>query len=307
MSLIFSGDVNAIDLDAARINGLDFNNDGSLLAVAFSSASKQPGVLVYQTTNHEIVGQFCELGAALDVMYLSDRNELWYLTRAQDGSIELRIANLGGIQEISLATYGSGEAIHALRRSRDNRNIAVLGNAVEVWDTARREVIRFKEADNPLAYIQASFNFDGSHLFIYGMRPSQVYCFDLLNDKFREEYPAPTPYGQQVVISPFDEYLVLVGQGETGVYIYDLEKQTRLFADEYNENSFTQPFLFSMDGSIMITLERNLIGQPLPGGDLIYGPKLITGMPSAVASANDNPMLAYGIKNTLFWISLIQG
>jgi hypothetical protein len=164
-------------------------------------------------------------------------------------------------------------------------------------------VIRLKESESRDKLLQACFNRDGSHLYLYGLRDSEITRLDISSDQFTANWEAPQPTGQQVLVAPSEQYLVAVG-ASGGVFVYSLKDNARFDPSMYDERAFAQPFLFSHDSSLLITLEMNLYGQPLPEGEPITGPELSTGIPTAVAAAWDAPVIAYAIKNRVFWVRL---
>jgi hypothetical protein len=307
MALQFENQVTSVELPTPIITGLDFNNDGSLLAVAFHPQNEQGEVYegvcvhVYRTADASLVAEH-GLGFGRGVLLSGDGTQLYFALQNTAGNVELRTARLDSGEPEQLAIY-SGEMIHALRRDESGRTFAVIGNAAEVWDGARREVIRFKESNASHKLLQAWLNRSGSHLYLYGLRESEITRLNILSDQFTGQWDAPQPAGQQVIVAPSEQFLVAVGASE-GVFVYNLEDDSRYDSAMYDERAFAQPFLFSHDSSLLITLEVNLYGQPLPAGPPVIGPELSTGSPTAVASAWNVPVIAYAIKNRVFWVRL---
>jgi len=307
MALIFEDRVTSVELHASIITGLDFSNDGSLLAVTFhpqdehGKLSEGACVSVYRTADSSLVAKH-GVGFGRGVLLSGDGTQLYFAAQNAAGDVELRVVALNGGAPEQLATY-SGEMIHALRRDESGQSFAVIGNAAEIWDASRREVIRFKESEFPDKLLQAWFSRDGSHLYLYGLHDSTITKLDIPSDRFTDSWEAPQPTGQQVIVAPSEQYLVAVG-ASGGVFVYNMEDDSRFEPSMYDEQAFGQPFLFSHDSSLLITLEMNLYGQPLPEGQPITGPELRPGIPTAIASAWNTPMIAYGIKNRVFWVRL---
>ncbi|MCB0167273.1 MAG: hypothetical protein KDI79_23790 [Anaerolineae bacterium] len=305
MALVFDDIVQSVQLDTSYISAMDFTNNGSLLAVSYHPREGGNCTRVYRTADASLVGEYGS-GSGLGVVFSGQGEHLYYLIRLEEGDCELCIVVPGKSMPSRIATYGNREMLHALRRNFDGRFIAILGNAVEIWDMAAQEVIRFKEALNTSVLVHAWFNRDGSHLYIYGLHDSEVTGLDVNNDVIFGSWPALTSTGKQVIVSFSEEYLVTVAGAPRGVFIYHLPSNIRYQPQVYNQDFFAQPFLFSHDSSLLITLEVALRGEYLATDEVVTGPELPVGIPSAVASAWQAPIVAYAIKDSIYWVRLIN-
>jgi hypothetical protein len=304
LPLIFDSTFESVRLQTRYITAVDFSNDGSLLAVSHVPAAGAKCLSVYRTSDAALVGEY-GVGAGRGAAFSGDGRRVYFLLQNEQGDYEFCAAELGRERPELVARYGGGEMLHALRRDLACRFVAVLGSAVELWDMGSRKVVRFKEPAAPYAAIQAHLSRDGSHLYVYGLRESEVVGLDVPSDTEFGSWPAPTQVGWQVVASPSEEYLVAVAAGQFGVFVYHVPSGTRFRPEVYNDDSFAKPFLFSHDGSLLITLVITLRGQPLPAGEVVAGPELMAGPPSAVASAWEAPLVAYAIEDRVFWVRLL--
>jgi WD40 repeat protein len=306
MPLKFEDKYQSVQLNTPEITSLDFSNDGTLLAVSFFSARASDNIScihVYSTADGSKVGEY-GAGSGRGVVFSGDGMRLYFLVQTEHGQVELQSVPISGSAPERLSTYGGSEIIHSIRRDQSCSLFCVVGNATEIWNASRGEVVRFIESDFPNQRLNVWLNQQGTHLYAYALHESEVTRIDTSTNVEIEHWKAPKPNGQQVVVSPSERYLVAVGAGNTGVYIYDLETNMRYDSFMYDDLTFTQLFLFSHDSSTLISREGPLYAQPLSGGIPITGPELINGITTAAAASWAAPIIGYGINDCVFWIRL---
>lgn len=308
MSLVFDTKVHKLQLPAAGRN-LDISNNGALLAVALTNQLHCTSIQVYDLNQAALINEFgLDAFQGRGVAFAEESSALYYLLEVDAGTVQLyRVALDQGSPE-RLAEYGIAEGCRSLTRDHSGGRVAVLGNSIETWDTKRGEVVSHLQGVDPGQQIHAAFVGDEPRLYAYGTSEGAVTQFDLIQRKELTRWPAPKSFGRQIVLSPQRGYLVAVGEGVRGCFVYDTNLGERVMEEDYNEDSLNGLFAVSCDESLLINFARGGVeGERLPGGEWIPGPDFPHSRALAIASARQAPIAAFTQENgALFWMRLID-
>ncbi len=308
MALSFDKRLHTVGLDALSVEGVDLTNDGARVAAAYARRGAGPGVAVFRCEDDAPEAPLAAPRMGRGVAFTPDGRGLYWLADADDsGSIELRLADLGGGTSRTLAEYKRHPNTHGLARDRVGRSLAVLGNFVEVWDVPTGKVVRFRETHTPQARAQAAFNAEGSRLYVAGLTPGRIECLDVEADEVVGSWAAPGQYGvASLAVSRGEEYLVCSSEGMNGVAAYDLKGGGRVRGEVFHERAFTNRFVFVASSPVAAAPEVAVEATDLGTGAKVFGPEVPRGPASAAASAWDAPVVAFALHDRLCWIGMVE-
>jgi WD40 repeat protein len=292
----------------ARLPGmphdLDFSNDGKLLACATcTDDGLTPVIRVLQTKDGSMFTHFMQSGVVngRGVAFINTGTELVFLF--QDGSDRtiLYRAALDSTDLTHLQDYQSSAKNHAIVRDSSGQRFAVLGNTVGIWDvsTARARVLHhLRGNDNPC---QAAFSRDGSHIYVTGIVDSMVVRYHVETAKETGRWATPYSRSKQVLVTPDERFLLVVGSSGKGVFIYDLNQGTRLLTDTEERTRFDQEMQYAAwavtpDSRLLLCLKGKLRTFLLPDLEDVTPPETMYGPGKGSwtsASAWDVPMVAF--------------
>jgi hypothetical protein len=307
MPLRFESSFKSVELPTGWVRSLDFSNDGELLAIGQTGRQGMPAVVVYRTADATPVAELAQddsAGAGVVLSATGDR--LYYALREASGAAAFLTADVASATVDRIAGYGPAEVIHDLVRDASARLVAILSDAYEVWDIAAREVVRFREAQTASRPVQAAFSGDGRQLFTYGTTEGAAVLLDVNTNQEADRWPAPAPFGEQLVINGSGQYLALVGTAPRGVFVYDIRTGERALPAVFNERSFTTRYAFAAGYPLLVTKHVAPVGYDLTSGAMIEGPEMAVGDLTAIAGAWESPIVAFAIGNTVYWIRLVQ-
>jgi WD40 repeat protein len=308
MPIVFSETIHRVTLPEVPL-ALDFSNDGSLLAVAITGYQRSCSIQVYSVEDGSLVAEFgADALQGRGVAFSEDGRLLYFLVQNVEGNFDLYKVSLNGGSPDHIAPYGIGESCHSLIRNCSGTLLAVVGNAIEVWDTEIQEVVRFIKGASQEKRVFAAFSADGPYIYTYGTVEGAVVQFDLAENQQLTRWQAPQPFGKQVVVSPSGEFLAAVGWGIEGVFIYNTVSGERFQPSFYNESAITGLFTFSFDNSLLINLSGGgANAERLLTGECIKGPKFPRSRQAAIASAWEAPVVAYAHEDkSLVWLHLVE-
>lgn len=252
--------------------GLDFSNDGTLLACATARHHSAdlglngPVVSILRTDGGSVLNRFYNSTsyAGKDVVFINDGRALVYLWTSKSGGFYLQQAAVDSRDSDQLRGYGPAERHHGIVRDQAGRHFAVLGNQVEIWDAGAGKVLHTLPGADPYKGVQAAFSGDGSRIYVYGSLEKMVVCYDVATLDEVARWEAPQPDGSQVLITPDERILLIVGSSHTGVFIYDLAENVRLPSDAdgfnaFEENSRSSHWAVAYDSSALFTLMGRMV------------------------------------------------
>jgi hypothetical protein len=318
MPLIPSSEYRSVVLPSMPFD-MDFSNDGTLLACATHSDEQATSVLrVLRTEDGIQVKAFMQPAdvSCKGVAFLAHGKELVFLMQREEGSTELFRAALTGRYPEDLQSYGASAHNHSIVRDFAATRFAVLGNHVEVWDAAAGEVIRQWRGAGGTSEVHAVFSRDGAHLYVYGTAPKEVIRYEVRSGHETGRWSAPTPFGAQVLVTPDERFLMVVGESYSGTFLYDLQRGGRLLTDRdeivlFDEAMSSTPWVTAHDSSMLACQLLAPWTFRLP--DLEYvlpSPKVVA--PDArclsAAWAWDAPIVAFGTLEdaTVRWFRLVE-
>lgn len=302
MSFVFSDEVVEIALPSRPVD-LDCSDDGAFIAVALMSLKRGPAIRVYSTQDGAIISEYGTTAMqGRGVAFAENGQQLYFLLRNDEGNDELyRAAVPNGTPE-HVADYGMGEHCHSLIRNANGILLAVLGKAIEVWDTSKQEVVRHIEGYAEDRSVYAAFNADQPELYIYGLDQDVVVHFDLAENREIRRLVAPQPFGQQVAVAPSGEFVVAVGLGSQGVFVYNARTGERYRPSMFKETALARLFTFSPDSSLLITWSAGGDAEELATGEWVEGTALPKSRQLAIASALHAPIVAYAQDNNKVYV-----
>lgn len=316
MALVPSTTYRSITLPSMPFD-MDFSNDGTLLACAtYSDDQAAPVLRILRTADGVQVKAFMQPidVSCKGVAFLAQGTEVVFLMQREEGSTELFRAALTSHDPEDLQSYGSSVHNHAIVRDRAGARFAVLGNHVELWDANTTQILRQWPGAGGTSRVHAAFSRDGAHLYVYGTSPNEVVCYDIPSGRESGRWEAPTRFGSQVLVTPDDRFLAVVGSSYKGIFLYDLLHGTRLSCGpdgdvEFDEETLCMPWATSPDGSLLVCQKRSLWSFRLP--DLFhYRPSNKIIAPDtrclSAAWAWDAPVVAFGTLEdaTVRWFTL---
>jgi WD40 repeat protein len=318
MPLVPSSEYRSVMLPSMPFD-MDFSNDGTLLACATHSDDQATPVLrILRTDDGVRVKAFMQPAdvSCKGVAFLAQGKELVFLMQREEGSTELFRAALTSHDPDDLQSYGASAHNHSIVRDFAATRFAVLGNHVEVWDAETGEVIRQWPGAGGTSHVHAAFSRDGSHLYVYGTAPKEVVRYDVSSGRESGRWKAPTPFGAQVLITPDERFLAVVGSSYKGIFVYDLFRGERVSAGpngvaKLNERTEGWPWATSPDSSLLVCQKLSPWAFRLP--DLFhYRPSTKIVAPGArclsAAWAWDAPLVAFGTLEdaTVRWFQLVE-
>jgi len=307
----FSDHVVRIELPAEP-SQLDLSPDGSRLAVGFYSSGSGPGVRVYDTetgaeTHAFGHGVFCGRGVAFG----SDGDTLHILVEVEAGASELRRVHLVEGTEEKVAEYGIGERSSQLVRNADASLLAVLGNAAEVWDTRRREVVRHITTGRDEVLVGA-FHATEPSIFLYAKDPGFITRWSCASHTEEARWPAPSPRGGELAVSPDGRFLYAKGALAAGAFLYETESGKRLKEVLYDGKSPQPSHVFGPDGAMLCHLTgTNARGRRMDTLKRVKGPTDVVpeGIRRSVpiAASSSAPKVALSKNNDVAILTLVEG
>lgn len=308
MAIDFIERLHVTELDSIRIEGVDLTNDGSRIAVAYVRSGKGSGIAVLRCDDEQIEANLDAPRMGRNVAFSADGQGLYWLADRDDATlIELCHVNLSNGISRSIATYTRHPNTHGLIRDRTGRFLAVVGNFVEVWDLESGKIVRFREASTAQTRAQATFNAQGTHLYMAGITPGLIECLEIETDQIVASWAALSSNEvANIALSRNEEYLVASSAGLNGVIAYDLKGGNRILPDIYNERTFTNTFVFVGASSVILAPELTLEATDLLSGKLSTGPKMPRGPATAAATAWDAPVVAFALQSQLCWIRISE-
>lgn len=298
---------------------MDFSNDGMLLACATHSDDQATPVLrILRTADGAQVKAFMQPidVSCKGVAFLSQGTEVVFLMQREEGSTELFRAALSSHDPEDLQSYGASVHNHSIVRDFAATRFAVLGNHLEVWDAATSTLIRKWPGADGVSHMHAAFSRDGAHLYVYGTSPGEVVRYEVRSGRETGRWSAPTPFGAQVLVTPDERFLVVVGESYSGTFLYDLRGGRRLLADRdeivvFDEHMSCSPWATAHDSSMLACQLLAPWTFRLP--DLEYvlpSPNVVAPGARCLSSAWawDAPIVAFGTLEdaTVRWFPLIE-
>ena len=305
----FDSHAHRIAVPSPTVTGLDFTNDGHLLAVshlAEDPGDASPCVSVLRTEDGALVGTF-GAGSGRGVVFAQGEDAILHIVQSPEGVVRLERAPLDGAAPRVLATYGGRENVQRIRRSGDHSMFAVLGSGAEVWRSDQAEVVRFREGDTPGRPVHACFDASGAHLYLLGLEDGVVVGISVATNQEFGRWQAPKSHGPHVEVSGDERYLVVAGKSGSGLYIHDLMQGSRYDGEEYNELSYAEPLIFTHDSSAMVAFALEMELRPMDGSAPVSGPELPRGNITAQVSAWRAPVVACAAASTVTWARLVAG
>ena len=183
--------------------------------------------------------------------------------------------------------------------SPDGTLLTIATDRVDLWDL-RAECLR-ESLTCELSYHASRAVFARSgRLYIWGMKPGRVSCYDPQTRQVLRTHEAPYESGQFITISADERRLCLVGASGYGADLLDLDASARLFPEELRRESHAAPVVLSPDGSLLVSLGEALRGRRVPAGaEWEEGP--LSGLsgfhPAAAEWAAGAPLFAYAALN----------
>jgi WD40 repeat protein len=318
MPLITSPEYRGVVLPSMPFD-MDFSNDGTLLACATHSDDQAASVVrILRTEDGALVKAFMEPSAesCKGVAFVAQGKELVFLLQREEGSTELHRAALTSREPKQLQSYAASAHNHSIVRDHAGEHFAVLGNHLELWDVRSGEIIRSIPSAERFEAVHAAFSRDGEHLYVYGTTPKEVVGYDVSSGLETGRWEAPTPFGAQVLVTPNERFLAVVGSSYKGVFVYDLSRGERLSAGpggavKLDERTQSWPWATSPDSSLLVCQKLSPWAFRLP--DLFhYRPSHTIVAPGArclsAAWAWDAPIVAFGTLEdaTVRWFPLVE-
>lgn len=318
MPLIPSSEYRSVVLPSMPFD-MDFSNDGTLLACATHSDDQATPVLrILRTDDGVRVKAFMQPAdvSCKGVAFLAHGEELVFLMEREEGSTELFRAALTSHDPEDLQSYGSAAHNHSIVRDHAGARFAVLGNHVELWDATTTQILRQWPGAGGGRPVHAAFSRDGSKLYVYGTAPKEVVRYDVSSGRESGRWEAPSPFGAQVLITPDERFLAVVGSSYRGIFVYDLFRGERVSAGpngvaKLNERTEGWPWATSPDSSLLVCQKLSPWAFRLP--DLFhYRPSNNIVAPGArclsAAWAWDAPIIAFGTLEdaTVRWFRLVE-
>ena len=305
MALLFSETSTKVELPAVALD-TSISDSGDLISVGLAGSSKCSVIQVYNARNGQVLAELGKDYSNCHSVSFINEYSLYCLLEDNIGDRKLCLTNWQKGTLVEVASYGLSENCYKLTIDASKRLLAVLGNAIEVWDLEAQAVVRFIEGADSSQRVCASFSSDASILYAYGIEPSKISAIRMQDGQVVSSLPAPKPFGQQLLVSPSDRFCLAVGEGVEGVYLYDLKGRERLNTDFYNKTTLVPgPFAFSPDSSLLISCAAGWIAEGVTTDEYISGPDLPTGKQSALSANLKAPLFAVAyFDNTLSWVSL---
>ncbi len=286
---------------------IDLSNDGSLLVCASTEALQ-----VLRTEDGSVVHTRPEAGmyGVTGAGFVNDGDDVVFLVRAQDTSAcELkRMPAAGGDVEV-LASYSSDVRAQSIARSRDGRAFAVLGTMVEIWVDG--QVLRRTPGASQSHAVQAAFSADGERIYVHGTVEKTVVCYDIASGEERGRWEAAAKYGDQVLVTPDERFLV--SNAGMCVAVHDMVRGERIWHDADELHKFDRgtdwgTWVTAPDSSLMAALRVSMYGFQLPTFEQRPDDRLIVEIGTRVPSgawAWDAPLVAFGTNTgRILWFPL---
>lgn len=238
---------------------MDFSNDGSMLACAtVSDDHASPVLRVLRAKDGAVVTTYMQATAesCRGVAFLAQATELVFLLQREDGATDLHRVALTSRYPEQLERYAPSARNHAIVRDRDATHFAVLGCQMQLWNATGNQLIRTLPSAEPGYPVHAAFSADGIHLYVYGTERHAVVRYEVGSGKETGRWAAPTPFGAQVLLTPDERFLVVVGDSYSGTFLYDLQRGERRLTDQdeivmFDETMSCTPWVTTHDSSLL--------------------------------------------------------
>jgi hypothetical protein len=159
------------------------------------------------------------------------------------------------------------------------------------------------------------FSRDGERIYVYGTVAKTVVCYEVASGRETARWEAPTPFGEQVLVTPDERFLVIAGTSWKGVFIHDLSSGQRVMHDKdqlhtFDANALWAPWAVSHDSSLLACLRSAMYSIRLPDvEDVTVRKKLIDNKLSGVSSASAwaAPVMAFATRQDgrVRWFDLV--
>jgi hypothetical protein len=285
---------------------LELSNDGKLLACATMTDGGGVPVTVASTADGSVVASYrrATMDRARGVAFLAGGRELVFLFQDPGNATHLVRAALGGDAPADLQTYPQDVRNHAIVRDPDARRFAVLGNHVEIRDAVSHQVLRTMAGAHRDHAVQATFSRDGERIYVYGTVAKTVVCHEVASGRETARWEAPTEFGEQVLVTPDERFLVIAGTSYKGVFIHDLTGGQRVMHDKdqlhtFDADALWAPWAVSHDSSLLACLRSAMYSLRLPAvEDITVRKRLIDNKLSGVSSASaaQAPVIAFATR-----------
>lgn len=284
---------------------LDVSNEGSLIACATRSDAHAGHVIrVLRVSDGSLVASFMQASVenGRGVAFVGDAHDLVFLFQRAGDSTQLYRSPLGSREPTELQSYPAPLATHAIIRDQRGERFAVLGRQVDIWDAGSNQRLHTLHGANPDQPVHAAFSVDGARLYTYGTAEGCVVRYDVASGTQTGQWPAPTPYGAQVLVTPDERFLVIAAEAHRGLFLYDLVSGERVdhrpeVAQMFDRSSQWRPWVLSHDGHHLMCLKGRVRVFQLPGLRDVSPPDRITA-PSThcwvAASARSATVVAFG-------------
>jgi hypothetical protein len=238
---------------------MDFSNDGGLLACATSTDSQAAPVLrILRAKDGEVVTTYMQATAesCRGVAFLAEATELVFLLQREDGATDLQRVALTSRFPSQLQSYPASTRNHAIVRDQAATHFAVLGSQLQLWKVTDNQPVRTLPSAEPGYPVHAAFSGDGAHLYVYGTKKHVVVRYDVGSGHETGQWDAPTPFGAQLLVTPDEHFLVVVGESYSGTFLYDLRRGERVLTDQdeivtFDEAMSCTPWATAYDGSFI--------------------------------------------------------
>jgi hypothetical protein len=316
MPLIVRESFRELALAGPALN-LELSNDGKLLACAILHDDGGGPISVIHTDDGSIIGRYrrSTIDRARGVAFLAGGRELVFLFQDPVHATHLVHVAIGSDVQTDLQIYSQNLHNHAIVRDSAARKLAVLGNQVEIRDAATFQVLHTVPGAHRDYHVHAMFSRDGERIYAYGTVEHAVVCYEVASLREIARWQAPTAFGEQVLVTPDERFLVIAGTSHKGVFIYDLSSGQRVLHDKrkiqtFDEDALWMPWAVSHDSSLLACLRRAMYSFRLPEvEDITVREPLLDRRLSGISSASswEAPMLAFATREDghVRWFELI--
>lgn len=137
-----------------------------------------------------------------------------------------------------------------LDASKSSPRIVISGNNVEVWDIITHECLWSSSEyfeDSP--YLRGTISDDGKYIAIAGFTDGEVVIIDIESKQVIKRLVNGPDKSWRVFLSSDMKYVSVIGYICKGVYLWDLDKEERIFSDIFDEDLLAASFTFLKDNS----------------------------------------------------------
>jgi hypothetical protein len=296
---------------------LELSNDGRLLACATLNYSGGAPVSVVNTADGSIVARYRRgtMERARGVAFLAGGRELVFLFEDPVHATHLVRAALDGEASDDLQLYSQNLHNHAIVRDPEARRFAVLGNQIEIRDATTHQVLHTMPGAHRDYRVHAMFSRDSDRIYAYGTVEKTVVCYEVASGREAARWEAPTRFGEQVLVTPDERFLVIAGTSHKGVFIYELASGRRVMHDKdelhtFDQNALWEPWAVSPDSSLLACLRSTMYSFRLPDvEDITVRKRLVDHNLQGISSASawDAPVIAFGSRQDarVRWFELV--